>query len=393
MLALPISTGLTGYLPSIITLFICWIYMTYTAFLFLEVNMWMGEGVNIVSMAEFTLGIIGKIVGWIVYLFLLYALTTAYLSGCSAIFVNSIFKATGTHLPWWFGPIPFVILFGICVYLGTRPVDYFNRILMIGLVVTYVILGIFISPHIEVENLSGIHMGYLWPSIAVVVTSFGFHIIIPSLSHYLHYDLKHLKLTLLIGSIIPFLVYFFWETFVLGTIPLHGKEGLLAMRKLTHPELGIIHSLRVLLSSPMLALAARLFSYFAILTSFIGVSLSLSDFLADGLKIKKTAFGRLLTCILTFIPPLIISLTYPHVFLSALKYAGVFVAILLGILPAAMVWSGRYRMKLVSDYRVPGGRVTLIIIILLSLSVIVIDFADKRHLFPAHQVAIESASN
>lgn len=81
MLALPVSTGLAGFIPSIILLFVFWLYMTYTAFLMLEVNLWMGPHTNLISMAKNTLGTIGEGVSWLTYLFLLYSLTTAYVAG------------------------------------------------------------------------------------------------------------------------------------------------------------------------------------------------------------------------------------------------------------------------------------------------------------------------
>lgn len=115
------------------------------------------------------------------------------------------------------------------------------------------------------------------------------------------------------------------------------------------------------------------------MTSFLGVSLSLSDFLADGFKIKKNARGRFIITLLTFLPPLFFSLTFPNVFVDALKYAAIFVAILLGILPAAIVWSGRYRLKLESKFKVFGGRSLLLLIMLVSLIVIVVDVIDQLH--------------
>jgi len=74
--------------------------------------------------------------------------------------------------------------------------------------------------------------------------------------------------------------------------------------------------------------------------------LSLFDFLADGLPAQLHALrfkgGDLLVAALTFIPPMIFALYFPHVFVSALAYGGIFVAVLLVMLPAIMAWSGRY---------------------------------------------------
>ncbi len=377
MIALPITSGAGGFFPSIILLIACWVYMTTTAFLFLEATLWLERDVNIVTMAEHTLGLAGKVIGWILYLFLLYSLTTAYLAGCGAIFINTLETWAQISLPQWIGPIPFLILFGFCIYLGTRPADYINRALMLGLVITYAALGTVLTPQVQGSYLAHEDWGLVWSSLAIMVTSFGYHIIIPSLSYYLGYRKDLLKKTIIWGSILPLVVYIFWEVLVMGVVPNAGPDGLVALANSAHPEVDLITTINTNTHSLNIGEILRFFTYFAILTSFLGVSLSLHDFLADGLKIKKTNKGRFFLTLLTFLPPLFFSLFFPNVFVSALKYAALFVATLLGILPAVMVWSGRYRLKIESQFRVIGGKWVLVGVILISLAVIVVDLMDQ----------------
>ena len=40
MLALPVSTSLVGFLPSLVVMTLAWIFMTCTGLLILEVNLW-----------------------------------------------------------------------------------------------------------------------------------------------------------------------------------------------------------------------------------------------------------------------------------------------------------------------------------------------------------------
>ena len=82
MLALPVLTAYAGFLPSAVIFFLCWLFMASTGLLFLEVSQWMQRDANIVSMAESTLGKVGKYFAWVVYLFLFYCLTVAYMVGC-----------------------------------------------------------------------------------------------------------------------------------------------------------------------------------------------------------------------------------------------------------------------------------------------------------------------
>ncbi len=86
------------------------------------------------------------------------------------------------------------------------------------------------------------------------------------------------------------------------------------------------------------------FAFFAITTSFLGVTLGLMDFLADGLRMPKLGVRRLFLALLTFVPSLAIALTYPSIFLRALGFAGgIGCALLLGLLPIWLTWIARVR--------------------------------------------------
>jgi len=210
-----------------------------------------------------------------------------------------------------------------------------------------------------------VYVPAILPAIMVVVTSFGYHIIIPSLVTYLHRDLKKIRTCLVFGALIPFLAYITWEVVMLGAIP---KD------QLAHSALSLTGILKGLTNRPGIGTTTGLFSFFAITTSFLGVSLSLSDFLRDGLKIKPTKWGRLLVVTLTFIPPLFFAWFYPEGFIFALKYGGIAVVVLLGMLPIAMVWVDRYVKKRKHPYRVWGGRSLLSFVFVLLVAMIVLEF-------------------
>lgn len=378
MLALPIVTGMAGFMPSIFLFIAYWAYMTFTAFLMLEVTLWMGTSTNLITMAKRTLGPIGEAVSWITYLFLLYSLTTAYIAGSGPIVIDFVKSLTGYSMPVWMGAIPLLIIFGYFVYKGTKSVDYVNRLLMAGLVIAYFAMVVFLTPHVETKLLAHSDWKYLLMAVSIVATSFGFHIIIPSLSSYLDGNIPLLKKAILIGSAIPLVVYVIWEFLTLGIIPLQGEYGII-----NGYDQGAngVHLLTGILGNSTIAMIARFFSFFAIVTSFLGVSLSLTDFLADGFKIKKNRWGRFWLFVLTFGPPLVITLIDPRAFLSALEYAGAFgVVILLGLLPALMVWWGRYHKHYDSAFRTPGGKPALALAMFLSLLVIGIEIANKTGL-------------
>ncbi len=378
MLALPTVTGLAGFIPALV-LFVCWwAYMTYTALLMLEVNLWMEGETNMSTMAHRTLGRVGEIISWILYLVLLYLLLTAFMAGGGEVFARLAYEWFGLTLPMWLAAGPLYIIFAYFVYRGVESVDYLNRLLMIGLVATFFILLAQVIPDATIGNLSTQDWLSLPMATSLVVTSFGYHIIIPTLTTYLDRDVKLMRKTIIIGSTIPLFVYALWTGVALAVLPLDIiKQGY-------HEGANGALLLAQYLDYPAVRIVAICFSFFAIVSTFLGVALSLLDFLADGLKVKKTHMGRAMLCLIIIVPPMFITLLDPRAFLSALDYAGAFgVVTLLGILPALMVWKGRYAKGFSekAPYRAFGGKGLLASVVVLGVLVVVMAIAVQLGIF------------
>ncbi len=370
MLALPVTTAFGGFFPALVLFFICWLLMLCTSFFFLDVNLSLKGEPNFISMAGKTLGGWGKGVSWVVYLLLLYSLTAAYITASTPLFVAAIKAVTGYTLPMTIAHFCMPLIFGFFVYLGTRGVDYINRLLMVGLIVTFFLLVFEIPAHVDPAFLLQCDFPALSIAVPILFTSFGYHIVIPSLTTYFNHERRPLVLVIVIGSIIPLLFYLLWEVLVIGVVPLDTlvstwKEGSL----ITEPLARLLHT-------PWLGTVTRFFTFFAVITSFLGVALSLSDFLIDGLKLKKSWEGRLFAILLTFLPPLFFVFTYKRAFYLALDHAGALVAILLVMLPAAMAW----RLKTSKFYSKPLGRALLSAALVLGMAVVLIDVLETRGL-------------
>jgi tyrosine-specific transport protein len=337
MLALPVATSFMGFFPSLVLFFLCWSVMLISALFFIDVNSAIPGESNLITMAERTIGRWGQMLSWVVYLLLLYCLIAAYIAASSPLFSEGFaYLTSGREIPIPFAHFCLPLLFGSFIYLGTVGVDLINRVLMVGLVGAYVILVIFIPSHIEGDLLRHVDWKPLMGGIPIVLTSFGYQIIIPTLGTYLEHDKKQLILAVVCGSLIALVINVVWQMMVLGVVPLEGASGLYAAWEKGSSAVG---PLSKIVGSPMISIGAYFFSLFAIITSFLGVALSLSDFLYDGLKIKKTWQGRWMVLCFTFFPPLLFVFTYPRGFIVALEYAGAFVAILFIFIPAAMVWN------------------------------------------------------
>lgn len=361
MLGLPIITGIAGFFPSLLMFFCAWAFMTLTGLLLVEVNGWFPHQVNMLTMIEKSLGRGGKILCWVTYLFLFYALLVAYISGSGNLFSTMIEGAFGAHIPVWTGSLFFVILFGGVVFFGTRRVDLWNRVLMVGKILFFLALILIGVKYIKPKLLLRTDAATALFSLPILITSFGFHNMIPSLTAYMNRDLKRVRFTIVAGSLFAFLVYFIWEIIVLGVVPLHGPGGLLESFKMDREG---SQALSMVVKSPWISLFAQGLAFFAILTSFLAQSLSLVHFLADGMKVSSEKKESVSLCMLALGPPLILSLIYPQLFFKALNFAGGICAVILfGILPVLMVWIGRYKKEEFSPYEMPGGKIALTLIL------------------------------
>lgn len=342
MLALPISTAEVGFTNSLLFLFLCWAIMTAGALLVLEVNLRLPLGSNMISMAKSTLGLPGQIVAWITYLFLLYTLLSAYISGGSDV-LNSLLHKMHMGLPNWMASVFFTLIFGLVVYNGIRSVDFVNRGLMFGKLGIYLLLIAIISPHISPAGLNGGNAAAFAGTLMILVTSFGFASIVPSLRDYFEDDVKSLRRVILLGSLIPLLCYILWDAAIMGVIAREGDKGLMALMQSEHATSGLTEALSQSVNSRWISGFFGFFTSICMLTAFLGVSLGLFDFLADGLQFKKSGLQGKYTLALTFLPPLLVVLINPGIYLHALSYAGICCVILLLLLPALMAWKGRQR--------------------------------------------------
>ena len=373
MLGLPVMSALTGFYPTLAMFFFSWLFMATTGLMLLEVNLWFPNDVSIVTMANRTLGFPGKAIAWSGFLFIFYALFVAYISGVGQLFSEFVLQFTGSAIPPQIGSTLITALVGLCVFLGTHTVDWVNRFLVAGLIFCYLALVIFGLPHIQVENLHHRDWSYAWMVLPTLIISFGFHNMIPSLKTYYHGDRKKLVLTILIGSALPLTIYLLWEILILGLIPPGMQAAALDNQEMA------TQALKNAIGDSLVSDLAEYFAFFAVTSSFITIALSFFDFLADGLQIKKDGKGKILLSLLVIVPPFIFSFLHPKLFLIALNYAGGIGAVLLfGILPAVMLWKGRYRLNYETQQIVPGGKITLIAVILFSLTVMGLQLFQMR---------------
>lgn len=359
MLALPVATGISGFFPSIAIMLVCWLAMTLSALLLIEVSLWMEEGVHLISMTSRILGVPGKILSWFLYLFICYASLIAYTAGGGFQIANAMQDYFGLLVLKEYGAVLFIFIFGAIIYLGSRIVGRVNTVLFTAMVIAYFGLVGLGAAEIKTDLL----LNYQWSgsllAAPLLLTAFSFQTMVPSLTPYLKSNAKALRWAVVGGTTIALVIYAVWQCLILGIVPVEGSNGLAEALDRGEPA---TQFLKEHVEGRFISSVAEYFAFFAIITSFLGIALGLFDFLADGLKIKKQGFGKLILGFLIVVPTLICATQFERVFLVALEISGGFGdSILNGLIPVLMVWIGRYHLKLSegSHFRLPGGKVLL----------------------------------
>ena len=380
---MPLAAAGVGFTVTLGLLFTLWALMCYTALLLLEVYQHVPADMGLGSLAARYLGRYGQWVTGFCMLFLLYALTAAYISGAGELLASSLNQWLDWQLPPAAGVLIFTLLGGAVVCIGTALVDLFNRFLFSAKIVFLVIMLALLMPHIHQVNLLTlpVEQGLALSAIPVIFTSFGFHGSVPSIVSYLGGDIRKLRRVFIIGSFIPLVAYIFWQLATLGSIDAPAFTALLANNAGLN---GLLEAIREVVASPHVELAVHLFADLALATSFLGVSLGLFDYLADLFGFDDSALGRFKTAVLTFVPPMAGGLLWPNGFLYAIGYAGLAATIWAAIVPALLARASRKRFGS-PLFRVWGGKPMIALVLLFGLGNVIVHFLSSFNVLPTYQ--------
>jgi tyrosine-specific transport protein len=390
MLALPAETAASGFVPSESSLFFCWAFTFITSLITLEASWTVmrdptKEGSGFLSITRSTLGPIGEIGTGLLFWFLLSAIVIAYTSEGGELiseFVQEQFgtTASGTVLSPQIGSTAFMAFFASLAIFGTERVDIVNRVLVFGLITTFLgLCGIGI-PQIDTSLFSRANWGTIYPEvISVGILSFGAQNVVPTLLQYLGGDAGRTRKAVLIGSLIPLLMYTLWEAVFLGIVPWDPDTSGSKMQVVT--ALGAS-------GGTVVQELVEVFSACSIGSSMAGASVSLVDFFQDFIV---TEFGdnsskadtlegsfvgtRLAAAAVALLPALGFACTFLDAFLGVLEIVGLLGAVsLYGILPSLSVINLRQNKSDESmPGRLPGGAIALYSIIAISVGLIVPD--------------------
>ncbi|WP_408689043.1 amino acid permease [Vibrio chagasii] len=345
MLAIPMVLAQFG-LPygTLLMVLICF-GTTYAALLLLEATIKAGGGLGLNSIARKTLGKQGQLITNGLLYALLICLLMAYILGAGDL-LSKLLSNLGVDITATTSQITFTLIAGAVVASGTGVIDKLNRALFFVMLASLFATMAFLAPSMTQDNLMQVtshnHVDLIKTS-AILFTSFGFMVVIPTLVSYNHEATdKQLRNMVIVGSLIPLVCYLCWLFAVVGNLSeeqfrsFHNVSDLMAAFEAQSPWVGTVLSI---------------FTGLALLTSFFGVAMSLFNQNRDMFN-QNTA----VTYCISFILPLAGSLLAADKFLQVLNYAGIILVFLAVFVPLVMVHKQRF-MKVAEDrYSAEGGK-------------------------------------
>lgn len=298
------------------------------------------------SLGRLTLGRVGGIVTAGVYVLLHYAILTAYTAQGGQILDHSLplldalvhALSTGDHhagvdlasvLP---GAL-FASMIGLpMLLLSARSVARANNAAVGAAIVAFFAVVLSHASSLLASSGGTIAAGGAtalaashWDAIGVMVpvafVSCVYHNVVTSVTMRLEGDRTKIRRAIIFGSGVPVAMFVLYDAVMLAAGSTSDGGGGAS------------------------ATAVALFSALAIATSFVGFVEGLTELFAD---VRQTVgkgwqnTGRVPDFVATLVPPIALAASSPDVFFKALDVAGTYgIAVLFGLLPAAMAWRNR----------------------------------------------------
>ncbi|MEG9544810.1 aromatic amino acid transporter [Mannheimia sp. HC-2023] len=281
----------------------------------------------------------------------------------------------------------FVLVFGAFVWHSTRAVDRISVILIVFMVLSFAFSIFGLTANISFDTLfdtqsandSG-YLKYAMMMLPVALTSFGYHHSVSSMRAYYGEEKKAAK-AIFYGTLISFLLYFVWVVSIFGNLPRDQFAPIIESGGNVDVLLKILGGV---VDSASVKHSLNAFSMAAILSSFIGVGLGVFDFLADFFGFQNDKAGRTKSYLVTFLPPLVLSILFPFGFVTAIGYAGAVATIWTCIIPAVLVYKVR-QQGLQEGFKVGGGNLLIGAVILFGVLVAVFHFLAMFEMLPVYK--------
>jgi len=289
--------------------------------------------------AEKYLGIWGKRVMLFSMIIGLYGALTAYLIGEGAA-LEAIF---GWGSPEFYTAVFFIIVSAL-LYCGLETLEKSELVTVFLILIIVVVIAVFTQPHIGIENLKGFDITKSFIPFGVVLFAYLGMVAVPEAKEILGKNRKKMKWAVVLGIVIPILIYLAFTFVVVGSIGFERFEMLADNQRIATLALGeIIH--------PKLFVFANVFAVFAMFTSFMAIGYALKEmFMYDYGLSKRQAWG--LTCFI----PLAVALSGLTDFIQAISISGVIAGGIDAIIILLMFHKAKKKGDRKPEYTIPESR-------------------------------------
>jgi tyrosine-specific transport protein len=254
----------------------------------------------------------------------LYGALTAYLIGEGAA-LHTIF---GWGVPLFYTFIFFAITVYI-IYRGIKATGKAELILISLLFLVVVFIGLLSYDQIQFSNLVHFDLTKILVPYGVIVFAFVGLPSIPEMQEELGRDKKKMKKAILIGSVIPIVLYIAFSLIIIGIVGLENFE-------LLGPNERIATIALSLYSNQILGVFANLLAVLAMFTSFLTIGTALVEIFEFDYGVSRRT-----SLFLTFSLPLLIVLFKLTSFIVVLGITGAIAGGLDGILVMLMYWKAK----------------------------------------------------
>lgn len=370
MFSLPIVSSGMWFVIAVAAFLLIWMISYLSSLMILEVNLEYPVGASFDTFVGDLLGNVWRIILGLSVCFMLYILLYAYFSAFGNMSMHTLGLDPENTSLWTQGALGFIlgILLATVVLISTTFVGRLAQILVIAMAISFMItaagaLGtISIKQLFIVSSFNQNYVQYLWTGLPYFMTSFGFASMVPSLYKFYGKDISKIKSSLFYGSLLALFTYIIWLAITLGIIP---RDEFVSINAAGGNIGDLVTVLEQKIGNSTIQNAINFFSNFAIISSFLGVGLSLFDYIADRFKFDNTLRGRMFTTGITFLPPALASFFFPNGFIAAIGYAGFVLYIGFFLIPFLTIWKSRTIHKKVI-YSLSGGKFTLFFVLILS---------------------------
>ncbi|RZI47280.1 amino acid permease [Rickettsiales endosymbiont of Peranema trichophorum] len=350
MLALPLMLAKLGVILSVLLMFGTWLLIYYSVLMNVELNLQIGQALSIGDLSARFAGPMAKFIGVVSLKLLSYVLLAVYIYGATSIIVELLVDVAGVKYSFDSIASLYVSIVAAILAISIRLVDYVNRLLFVGLLSSIaLLLAVLIFKidwsHLPLYEHTSSDIAVWRMSIPLVFTAFGFQPIIHTVVDYCKGDSALLKRVFFYGTIIPALVYGIWVCTVLTAICQYDSTFYQRMIE-GRVEVGdMISALSQTYGGEIMRIMWWVISILAIITSMIGVGIGMIDAINHKLHkyVKSYQVCRLLSLVVTVLPPYFVALVTPNAFIVLLRFAGVISVVIGVLLPVYLVYRARIK--------------------------------------------------